>query len=489
MAVLNGPVPVSRARYPYSTQGLKVILALCFVFSSVYSYPASRASASNLPPPVVMNNTRRNTRGELLTIALPVGQGDCTLIVCPEHNGHVIMIDAGSSDRVWTSSDVKGYLEEAKLNGDQTLMQRLTTIIVTHPDEDHFSYLPRIFPIGERTPSKFSSPSRQFGFPAHMTNNKRSVNRYHHSERDETWKRSPSSLRVFIGLTRDAYGSSGVKGGKIRQWLDDVNAMTFKGGQPCYERDCHQGNTWTDSVCGGQSSVRVEILAANLGSTKNEHSVAVRVKYGSRSSLLVGDLEGKGQAQLMDRLSSKLASDVYKISHHGSHIANPENWIRAIRPKMAFVSSAYAGKKLGHPRCTALQPILKASSMQRETKGHTLACGKPCRSNDGARVRIHVGNVHTRAQVYSTVPSNQHACVIQISWALSTTTVQPPQLFCWTHTRSSKSPRGRTLSLSADGECPAPGSGMSTRASAWQQGSMRLRAILDMIRQQHIDYD
>lgn len=69
--------------------------------------------------------------------ALPVGQGDCTMIRCPGPNEHVVIVDCGSSGgRRLSSQQVENYL--------RPYFDQVVAIFITHPDRDHFNYLPHI---------------------------------------------------------------------------------------------------------------------------------------------------------------------------------------------------------------------------------------------------------------------------------------------------------------------------------------------------------
>ena len=72
----------------------------------------------------------------LQVFALPVGQGDCTFIQCP--NGNVVVFDCGSSGgHGMSANQIQTWLGNA--------INRVVAILVSHPDADHNNYLPRIF--------------------------------------------------------------------------------------------------------------------------------------------------------------------------------------------------------------------------------------------------------------------------------------------------------------------------------------------------------
>lgn len=71
----------------------------------------------------------------LQVFALPVGQGDCSVIQCP--NGNIIVFDCISNGGFGMSPDrIENWLG--------TSINRVVAILISHPNTDHFNYLPDI---------------------------------------------------------------------------------------------------------------------------------------------------------------------------------------------------------------------------------------------------------------------------------------------------------------------------------------------------------
>jgi len=68
-----------------------------------------------------------------------VGQGDSTLIVCP--NGHRILVDAGSSAGADVPT-IQTYFQSHL----GTNTPRLDTLVITHADRDHYNLLDDLLP-------------------------------------------------------------------------------------------------------------------------------------------------------------------------------------------------------------------------------------------------------------------------------------------------------------------------------------------------------
>ena len=76
-----------------------------------------------------------STNSLLRVYAVPVGQGDCTFIECP--NGNIVVFDCGSSGgNRMTANQIQNWLG-ANINS-------VVAILITHPDRDHYNYLDQI---------------------------------------------------------------------------------------------------------------------------------------------------------------------------------------------------------------------------------------------------------------------------------------------------------------------------------------------------------
>ena len=78
---------------------------------------------------------------ELTIHFIDVGQGDCTLVECP--NGDTVLIDCGTSGG-GSGALARQYLQ--KVLGSQSV--NIDTLVVTHPDRDHYNLLPTVVAAG-----------------------------------------------------------------------------------------------------------------------------------------------------------------------------------------------------------------------------------------------------------------------------------------------------------------------------------------------------
>ena len=210
---------------------------------------------------------------DLMMYALPVGQGDCTVFVCPKvgnEDGKVIIVDMGSTRKFWTEEDVKNFLSMRHINGEGSLYSRVSTIILTHGDTDHTSYFRRVFPD------------------------------------------KPAVLKhLLLGGKKEDYRTAIPE----RSW--GAKEMTFFPGiDQCKGKVCNEIAKLNEKLCGGGTEPSFTVLDATVKDpTKNEASVVLRIESAGTSALLVGDLEGKAMQKLIeaDEKDAPLSSTYFKV--------------------------------------------------------------------------------------------------------------------------------------------------------------------------------
>lgn len=71
---------------------------------------------------------------------------------------------------------------------------------------------------------------------------------------------------------------------------------------------------------------------------KNNDSCVIRINDGQHSLLLSGDVEAKGEYQLIEQFGHKLASTFLQVPHHGSKTSSTPPFLRKVKPSFAFAS-------------------------------------------------------------------------------------------------------------------------------------------------------
>ena len=315
--------------------------------------------------PVTIPAPEANT---LQVFALPVGQGDCTVVQCP--NGNIVVFDCGSSGGNGVSPD---YVENWLGNS----INNVVAILISHAQRDHYNYLPYI-----------------------------------------AWN-SASINAVIIGGTVQNYRS---REAAIRDWIDDYNnqGKVYTIGTVQSSPSSCIGNcivaTGTNFCNNG--NFQFNILAANTGtsSTPNQLSPVIKiVASGGWSLLLSGDMEGQASLNIANQLGAGLQSLVYKMSHHGASTqANLNNWLMPIAPQYAFASSGYNYGNCKHPRCDTINRLLALNTITTKTP-HRFYCGNA----GGAQPTIYT---NFQYNMLETSPNSTHICLLTY---VSATSIQP----------------------------------------------------------------
>ncbi|MDP9149374.1 MAG: ComEC/Rec2 family competence protein [Myxococcota bacterium] len=116
------------------------------------------------------------------------------------------------------------------------------------------------------------------------------------------------------------------------------------------------------ALCGSRliGGARVEVLAPcpDVSSDRgpNDNSFVMRVSYGSRALLLVGDAEREEETTLLSAGRDRLRADVLKVGHHGSRTSSTPSFIAAVGAREAIVSVG-CRNRFGHPHPDTLATL------------------------------------------------------------------------------------------------------------------------------------
>lgn len=308
----------------------------------------------------------RSNTGILRVYALPVGQGDCTLIVCP--NGNAVVYDCGTrtsqSQPIYTYADVQKFITSNT--------KQVVAVIITHADVDHYNYLYKI----------------------DLNNDTLKSVIYGGNYTDYNRKEGISDWIASLGLYPQ---------GKFQN---------VSNGHGCI------GNCTVPSsldFC-QDSSVVFEVLAANVGrGSNNQKCIVMKLTYGTTTILLPGDIEDPAAKHIVESPTvGKLRSQVYKIAHHGAgdcesgeSCSNSMEWLRAVSPEQSFVSQGYNFTQLRHPRCDTIYRLLELKTVE-PASSHALYCG--LESEELGLVQLS-SFCH---EIYATFPAANTSCLIEI---------------------------------------------------------------------------
>lgn len=362
---------------------LSLVCVACVLVSQLVLVTGN--GMTKLPPP----------NSNLNVYALPVGQGDCTIIQCPADrygNSNVptllTVIDMGAiGKRYMKADDVKNFLGLQK--------GYVEVVTISHPHEDHHNYIPEVLP--------------------------------------QSARELPELRGVFIGCAKKDYSGYDDNPQTTNGWLSVVEQrgmLNFSEGRRCTTR-CP-----IIKICGG--TVILKMLGANLAnlqnlgttcSDPNSNSLIWRLEYGHNFKLLLpGDFQdtSKGNKQGLQRLlidewgeHGGIQADFYKLAHHGAYQggsnkttrANKDHFLQAVHPKYAFSSSAAPPNNYNHPHCGLYRRLQLLGSIHTgDNVSGTLQKTYTC----GYNQRLYRHNPNNWG-IYSTAPSSDMPTIVHIA--------------------------------------------------------------------------
>lgn len=93
----------------------------------------------------------------------------------------------------------------------------------------------------------------------------------------------------------------------------------------------------------GMLSVNI-IAPTKEYSDLNNSSAVVKITYGNRQFLFMGDVETKSENNII----SNVSADVIKVGHHGSDTSSGQAFVNKVKPKYAIIMVG-SNNKYGHP--------------------------------------------------------------------------------------------------------------------------------------------
>ena len=121
------------------------------------------------------------------------------------------------------------------------------------------------------------------------------------------------------------------------------------------------------ALCGerGLGGARIEVLAPCPGPVvdrgANDNSFVLRISFGARAFLFVGDAEEEEEHELLALGPTRLRADVLKVGHHGSRSSSSPAFLAAVAPREAVISTGVRNR-FGHPHPIALGALERSGT-------------------------------------------------------------------------------------------------------------------------------
>lgn len=327
--------------------------------------------------------------GLLEIYIIDVGQGDGVLMRTPDDAWHVI--DAGvANEKQMTKKGAANFIRWKFQDDLQRPGVDLESVIVTHPDFDHYGGLLDLLA------GKVMRPDRTFPV---------SVEHFYHSGMGR-FDASPKLGQVVSGsvaplafddyrVNQDGKFITELLDGKTSfkspsRDLDDTFARLAKlvGTVPKHVNRLSHRDEYLPGYSpadGGDVSIRIlgpileDVIGkgpglrilGNESETRNGHSVVLRVDYDQIRVLLTGDLNTASQRLLLSyHPLTEFNSDVAKGCHHGSDDIDLR-FVRAMKARATVISSG-DNEDYAHPRPRVLGASARYGREAKSTDGETL---------------------------------------------------------------------------------------------------------------------
>lgn len=291
---------------------------------------------------------------EFTFVHVCMGQGDCTLIKCPD--GAVIIVDAGSSRANTLLGDIPFYEACALLRSDKwcgAQGNKVNALIVTHSDMDHINKIYDLLRAQslDYTPSITDSKTGELKHKAEKWNVDNITVETCYKPLIEKSTTKSEQLDIIKGKQRDSYANK-LPAGNIDKFVDITTPPI-----PTDPMIVAQGNGWRVEIITGAVPLENKDKSNDLNACSIMTLCRIwRKRPGAneineKRALFCGDAtystESYACANWRDHISNL---NLLMVPHHGSENGSSEPFIQLTNPKRIIVSVNDIDRKYQHPR-------------------------------------------------------------------------------------------------------------------------------------------
>lgn len=198
---------------------------------------------------------------------IDVDDAESVFVELPD--GKTLLIDGGES---WNGDDITAYIKKLGI-------EKIDTVIGTHPHTDHIGGLPKII-------SSFEVDEIYLPDATHTT----------------------KAFEQLLTLIED----------------ENITLHQAKADVVLYD-GMYQGMFLAP--------------CSDSYSSLNDYSAVLQLRYKDKTFLFTGDAETKSEKEMLKKYGNRLKADFLKVSHHGSESSSSMAFLKAISPEYAFISA------------------------------------------------------------------------------------------------------------------------------------------------------
>lgn len=311
-----------------------------------------------------------------------MGQGDCCMIQCPDRE--VVMVDCGS--KMADKGDGINEFEQACIEirnwAKIAPSKKIHSIILTHPDIDHFNKLPRIlnsYIINEKIFPEIKAKNLFFSC-ANLGTNENDFPLAYYGKNKE-----PIGYYIYSGQLKIKNLNEiniNPNGSFYRKWESDENCnysyQTLPNTQDIDKKrffvhagKLPTGEEWSVSIIAGNVSQKDYQQIKEFATEDNTHSLITLLEINGKRALLCGDATFSTEQFLIEKHKELITDlDLIQIPHHGSHNASSQKFIDLCNPIRAVVSVGFIESTHCLPKYSVISRWLE--NMEKKDKDKTI---------------------------------------------------------------------------------------------------------------------
>lgn len=108
----------------------------------------------------------------------------------------------------------------------------------------------------------------------------------------------------------------------------------------------------------GEATMKIIAAMEDPGNNLNNYSIVFKVSFGEMDIIMTGDAETEVEAEIL-KSGEAIEAEILKMGHHGSDTSTSNEFLEAVNPDYALISSK-VGNKYEHPIKSTMDKLKKS---------------------------------------------------------------------------------------------------------------------------------